>query len=51
MCIKCLLIAPQNRVKHGPTSYIPEHFVDPMFDLVFWGHEHECRYVHILRWL
>merc|ERR1719264_1504021 len=38
-----LLVLHQNRVKHGPTSYIPEHFIDPMFDLAFWGHEHECR--------
>ena len=39
-----LLVLHQNRVRHGPTSYIPEHFIDPMFDLAFWGHEHECRY-------
>ncbi len=38
-----LLVLHQNRAKHGPTSYIPEYFIDGMFDLVFWGHEHECR--------
>ena len=30
-------------MKHGVTNYIPEHFIDGMFDLVMWGHEHECR--------
>ena len=39
-----LLMLHQNRAKHGsPTNYIPEHFIDGFFDLVFWGHEHECR--------
>jgi hypothetical protein len=33
----------QNRVKHGATNYLPEHFIDGFFDLVIWGHEHECR--------
>ncbi|KAJ3590259.1 hypothetical protein NHX12_008213 [Muraenolepis orangiensis] len=32
----------QNRSKHGPTNYIPEHFLDEFIDLVVWGHEHEC---------
>lgn len=32
----------QNRSKHGPTNYIPEHFLDDFIDLVVWGHEHEC---------
>jgi DNA repair exonuclease SbcCD nuclease subunit len=41
-----LLVLHQNRAKHSATSYIPEHFIDgDMFDLVFWGHEHECRRV------
>jgi double-strand break repair protein MRE11 len=33
----------QNRAKHGATNYIPEQFLDDFLDLVFWGHEHECR--------
>ncbi|VDP79285.1 unnamed protein product [Echinostoma caproni] len=33
----------QNRVRHGPTSYLPEHFLPDFLDLVIWGHEHECR--------
>ncbi|KAI8060023.1 Metallo-dependent phosphatase-like protein [Gongronella butleri] len=38
-----MLVLHQNRVKHGPTSYIPEQFLDPFLDLVMWGHEHDCR--------
>ncbi|CAH8451183.1 unnamed protein product [Schistosoma turkestanicum] len=33
----------QNRVHHGPTSYLPENFLPDFLDLVIWGHEHECR--------
>ncbi|TPP55872.1 Double-strand break repair protein MRE11 [Fasciola gigantica] len=33
----------QNRVRHGPTSYLPENFLPDFLDLVVWGHEHECR--------
>ena len=33
----------QNRAKHGPTNYIPEHFLPEFLHLVVWGHEHECR--------
>jgi double-strand break repair protein MRE11 len=38
-----LLTLHQNRVKHGESNYLPEHFIDGFFDLVVWGHEHECR--------
>ncbi|KAI9030146.1 Metallo-dependent phosphatase-like protein [Phycomyces nitens] len=38
-----MLVLHQNRAKHGATSHIPEEFIDPFLDLVFWGHEHECR--------
>ena len=38
-----LLVLHQNRAKRGPTNYIPEHFIDGFFDLVMWGHEHDCR--------
>ena len=31
----------RSRVKHGETSYIPEHFLPGFLDLVIWGHEHE----------
>ncbi|KAI1321068.1 Double-strand break repair protein mre11a [Mortierella claussenii] len=37
-----LLVLHQNRVMHGPKSYIPEAFLDDFIDLVIWGHEHEC---------
>ncbi|RKO97175.1 hypothetical protein CXG81DRAFT_14986, partial [Caulochytrium protostelioides] len=37
-----LMVIHQNRVPHGATSYIPEEFLDDRFDLVLWGHEHEC---------
>ena len=38
-----LLVLHQNRSKHGPTNFIPEEFLDKFIDLVFWGHEHECK--------
>ncbi|KAJ9079696.1 meiotic recombination [Entomophthora muscae] len=37
-----LLAVHQNRIAHTATSYIPEHFLESCFDLVVWGHEHEC---------
>jgi len=37
-----LMVLHQNRVKHGPTNYIPEAFIDDFIHLVIWGHEHEC---------
>ena len=37
------LVLHQNRAQRGPTNYIPEHFIDGFFDLVLWGHEHDCR--------
>ena len=30
------------RTKHGATNYIPTSFIPEFFDLVLWGHEHEC---------
>lgn len=33
----------QNRARHGPTGYLPEHFLPDFLDLVIWGHEHDCR--------
>lgn len=38
-----MMILHQNRAAHGPTSYIPETFLDEFLDLVIWGHEHECQ--------
>ncbi|KAI8141590.1 Metallo-dependent phosphatase-like protein [Fennellomyces sp. T-0311] len=38
-----LFVLHQNRVKHGPTSHVPEEFLDDFLDLVLWGHEHDCR--------
>ena len=37
------LVLHQNRAQRGPTNFIPEHFIDGFFDLVLWGHEHDCR--------
>ncbi|KAF9083159.1 Double-strand break repair protein mre11a [Mortierella sp. AD031] len=37
-----MLVLHQNRVMHGPKSYIPEAFLDDFINLVVWGHEHEC---------
>ena len=31
-----------HRAKHGETNYIPAKFIPEFFDLVIWGHEHEC---------
>lgn len=38
-----ILVVHQNHAKHGPTNYLPEEFIPNFFDLVIWGHEHECR--------
>ncbi|KAI8377689.1 Metallo-dependent phosphatase-like protein [Radiomyces spectabilis] len=38
-----IFVLHQNRAAHGPTSHIPEEFLDGFLDLVIWGHEHECR--------
>ncbi|XP_050394505.1 double-strand break repair protein MRE11 [Patella vulgata] len=38
-----IFVIHQNRSKHSATNYIPEQFLDDFLDLVFWGHEHECR--------
>ncbi|XP_052818533.1 double-strand break repair protein MRE11-like [Mya arenaria] len=38
-----MFVIHQNRSKHGPTNHIPEQFLDDFLDLIFWGHEHECR--------
>ena len=38
-----LFVLHQNRTKHSTTNYIPEQFLDDFIDLVFWGHEHECK--------
>ena len=38
-----LLVLHQNRSQHSATSYIPEQFLDNFLDLIFWGHEHECK--------
>ncbi|EPR78088.1 MRE11 meiotic recombination 11 protein A [Spraguea lophii 42_110] len=36
-----ILVLHQNRVKYAEKEYIPEEFIDNMFDLVIYGHEHE----------
>lgn len=38
-----IFVIHQNRVKHGATNYIPENFLPSFLDLVYWGHEHDCR--------
>ncbi len=30
------------RAKHGATNHIPPAFIPDFFDLIIWGHEHEC---------
>lgn len=38
-----ILVLHQNRARHGCKSYAGEHLLPSFMDLVFWGHEHECR--------
>lgn len=38
-----MLVLHQNRARHGSKSYTGEHLLPDFLDLVFWGHEHECR--------
>lgn len=38
-----LAVVHQNRVRHGPTGYLPEKFLPSFLDLIIWGHEHDCR--------
>ncbi|KAJ3345775.1 Double-strand break repair protein mre11a [Entophlyctis luteolus] len=37
-----IFVIHQNRVKRGPTNYIPESFLPDFLHLVIWGHEHDC---------
>jgi len=38
-----ILVLHQNRAKRGINDYIPENFIPTFFNLVIWGHEHDCR--------
>ncbi|XP_011308455.1 double-strand break repair protein MRE11 [Fopius arisanus] len=42
---KCfnILVLHQNRARHSENDYIEENRFPPWFDLIIWGHEHECR--------
>ena len=37
-----LIVVHQNHSAHTETNYLPENFIQDFFDLVIWGHEHEC---------
>ena len=37
-----LIAVHQNHSAHTETNYLPENFLQDFFDLVIWGHEHEC---------
>ncbi|QSL65132.1 hypothetical protein MERGE_002437 [Pneumocystis wakefieldiae] len=37
-----LIAVHQNHTSHTETGYLPENFIPDFFDLVLWGHEHEC---------
>ncbi|OAA37659.1 DNA repair protein rad32 [Metarhizium rileyi] len=37
-----MLAVHQNHHAHTATSYLPENVLPDWFDLVVWGHEHEC---------
>lgn len=28
---------------HAAEAYLPENFIQSFFDMVVWGHEHECK--------
>ncbi|OAD65622.1 hypothetical protein PHYBLDRAFT_88567, partial [Phycomyces blakesleeanus NRRL 1555(-)] len=38
-----MLVLHQNRAQHGATNHVREEDIHQFLDLVFWGHEHECR--------
>ncbi|GFG28649.1 hypothetical protein Cfor_05677 [Coptotermes formosanus] len=38
-----VFVLHQNRVDHGPKTYIAEDMLPDFLDFVIWGHEHECR--------
>ncbi|XP_073973424.1 double strand break repair nuclease mre11 isoform X2 [Rhodnius prolixus] len=38
-----LMVLHQNRVDRPGTNHIPENLLPSFIDLVFWGHEHDCR--------
>ncbi|KAK0176359.1 hypothetical protein PV328_000504 [Microctonus aethiopoides] len=40
-CVNILVIH-QNRAKHTRNGHIPDDKLPGFFDIVFWGHEHEC---------
>ncbi|KAG5438529.1 hypothetical protein PCANB_002633 [Pneumocystis canis] len=37
-----IMTVHQNHTSHTETGYLPESFIPDFFDLVLWGHEHEC---------
>lgn len=37
------MVLHQNRVDRPGTNHIPENLLPSFIDLVFWGHEHDCR--------
>ncbi|BFZ62638.1 meiotic recombination [Saitoella coloradoensis] len=37
-----LIAVHQNHTSHTETGYLPESFIQDFFDMVLWGHEHDC---------
>ncbi|CCJ31084.1 unnamed protein product, partial [Pneumocystis jirovecii] len=37
-----VIVVHQNHTSHTEKGYLPENFIPDFFDLVLWGHEHEC---------
>ncbi|SCV05884.1 LANO_0H17304g1_1 [Lachancea nothofagi CBS 11611] len=37
-----LMCVHQNHTGHTNTAFLPEQFLPDFFDLIVWGHEHEC---------
>ncbi|XP_037951716.1 double-strand break repair protein MRE11 [Teleopsis dalmanni] len=38
-----LFVLHQNRYDRGPKNFVPEEILPDFFDLIIWGHEHDCR--------
>jgi DNA repair exonuclease SbcCD nuclease subunit len=44
LCIKISMsvLRELTSASHSPGAYLPENFLQSFFDMIIWGHEHEC---------
>lgn len=40
-----IMVLHQNRADRGPKNYLPARILPTFFNLIIWGHEHDCRIV------